>query len=134
MPPRLFATVCLLLAVFFGGNVRADDASQPRASSIIPFESEAQVQALAKDGPTVIFFFATWCPNCKAAALEFSSKWETVRPGIALVVADYDKQTALKSKYGVTYQDTYVLVGTDGSKRKIWNSGGIAALNANTID
>lgn len=134
MLSRLSATMLLLSAMIFGSAVHADDVSQPRTSRIIPFESEAQVQALAKDGPTVVFFFATWCPNCKAAALEFSSKWETVRPGIALVVADYDKQTALKSKYGVTYQDTYVLVGADGGKRKIWNSGGIAALNTNAID
>lgn len=134
MLSRLFATTCFLLSVLLGSSVRADDASQPRTSVIIPYESEAQVQALAKNGPTVLFFFATWCPNCKAAALEFSSKWDQVKPGIALVVADYDKQTALKAKYGVTYQDTYVLVATDGSKRKIWNSGGIAALNANAID
>lgn len=134
MLSRIAVSLFILFVAFFSVTVRADDASPARASKIISFESEAQIQALAKDGPTVVFFFATWCPNCKAAALEFSTKWVEVRPGIALVVADYDKQTALKTKYGVTYQDTYVLVGADGGKRKLWNSGGIAALNANAVD
>jgi thiol-disulfide isomerase/thioredoxin len=134
MLSRFALPLCFLLALVFGSTVRANDVSQPRASRIVSFENEAQVASLAKDGPTVVFFFASWCANCKAAALEFSSKWDTLRPGIALIVADYDKQTALKAKYGVTYQDTYVLVNADGSKRKLWNAGGIAALNANTID
>ena len=105
-----------------------------RPAILLQFESDQQVRDLAKNGPAVIFFYAKWCPNCKAAALAFSARWDEVRPGVALIVADYDKQTALKTRYGVTYQDTYVLVGPDGEKRKIWNGGGITALNANTAN
>ena len=132
MLSRIALAVAFLFAVTSTDAALAADASTPRASRLVSFESEAQVKELAQAGPTVIFFFAKWCPNCKAAALEFSTKWDSVRPGIALVVADYDKETEMKTKYGVTYQDTYVLVGPDLGKRRIWNSGGITALNANT--
>ncbi|MBP7670413.1 MAG: thioredoxin family protein [Ferrovibrio sp.] len=108
-------------------------AAEPRAALLLRYESEEQLLQLAKEGPTVLFFFAGWCPYCQEAARDFSTKWEEVKPGIALVVADYDKQTALKAKYGVTYQDTYVQIGADGKRLKIWNGGSIAGLNRNTI-
>lgn len=107
--------------------------AEARAAILTRYESEEQLRQLATEGPTVLFFFATWCPNCQQAARDFSDRWNDVKPGIALVVADYDKQVALKTKYGVTYQDTYVQVAADGRRIKIWNGGGIAALNANTI-
>lgn len=110
------------------GGARAES----RAAILTRYENDEQLRRLAADGPTVLFFFATWCPNCQQAARDFSDRWSDVKPGIALVVADYDKQVALKTRYGVTYQDTYVQVDADGRRIKIWNGGGIAALNANT--
>jgi thioredoxin 1 len=106
-------------------------ARAERAALIVRYENDAQVRSLAAEGPTVIFFHARWCPSCHAAAREFSDRWQEVKPGIALVVADYDRHTELKARYGVTYQDTYVRVGADGQRLRIWNGGAIAALNAN---
>jgi len=106
--------------------------AETRPALLLRYESEEQLRKLAAEGPTVLFFFATWCPNCQEAAREFSDRWNEVRPGIALVVADYDKQTALKAKYGVTYQDTYVQVSAEGRRIKIWNGGSIASLNTHT--
>ena len=86
----------------------------------------------AQQEKTVVFFFATWCPNCILTLSELSEKWSQVESDITLVIADYDTEIALKTKYGVTYQDTFVLLDAQANGVKLWNAGGVAGLNANT--
>lgn len=119
--------------------LQAQSASAPAATGeqanravVVSFESEDQVNQFAAKGKTVVFFFASWCPNCRATATELNARWGDVDPDITLVIADYDKETALKSKYGVTYQDTFVLLDEKGGVVKLWNSGGVDGLNRNT--
>lgn len=97
------------------------------------FESLEQVTALAAQRPTVLYFHADWCPTCQATMTSFEARWPEVRDGLMLVIADYDAETALKARYGVTYQNTFVQVAADGSRMQSWNGGGIEALNARTI-
>jgi thiol-disulfide isomerase/thioredoxin len=102
-------------------------------AALVLSQSEAQLAELAASGPTVVFFFAAWCPLCQAAIKEFGERWGEVRPEVTLVIADYDTEAALKTRYGITYQDTFVQVGPDLSAIRIWNGGAIEALNANTV-
>lgn len=104
----------------------------PAGPQVLSFESEAQLNALAAKGTTVVFFYAAWCPNCRATVTELNARWDDVRPGLTLVIADYDKEQALKAKYGVTYQDTFVLLDETGEGIDLWNSGGVNGLNAHT--
>lgn len=103
-----------------------------KRATVINFENEGQVNDFAARGKTVVFFFASWCPNCRATVTELNARWAEVDPDITLVIADYDKEKALKSKYGVTYQDTFVLLDAKGNAAKAWNSGGVNGLNANS--
>ena len=105
--------------------------SAPRAT-VLSFEGEAQLNALAAQGTTVVFFYAAWCPNCRATIAELNARWAEVNPDLTVVIADYDKETALKSKFGVTYQDTFVLLDGEGNSVKSWNAGGVDGLNANS--
>jgi len=114
-----------------GSTATATEQAAPRAT-VVSFENEAQVNAFAAKGKTVVFFFASWCPNCRATVTELNARWGDVDPSITLVIADYDKEMALKGKYGVTYQDTFVLLDDKGNAVKAWNSGGVDGLNANT--
>ena len=107
-------------------------ATDARKAVVTNFESEAQLDGLAARGKTVVFFFASWCPNCRATVIELNARWSEVNPDITLVIADYDKETALKSRFGVTYQDTFVLLDGKGAAVKSWNSGGVDGLNKNT--
>jgi len=113
------------------GAAPAAEQASPRAS-VLNFESEAQVNALAAKGKTVVFFYAAWCPNCRATVAELNARFAEVNPDLTLVIADYDKETALKSKFGVTYQDTFVLLDAAGASVKSWNSGGVDGLNSNS--
>ena len=105
---------------------------ETKRAVVTNFESEAQLDSLAAKGKTVVFFFASWCPNCRATVTELNARWADVNPDLTLVIADYDKETALKSKYGVTYQDTFVLLDAKAGGVKSWNSGGVDGLNSNS--
>ncbi|KAA0969633.1 thioredoxin family protein [Aureimonas fodinaquatilis] len=107
------------------------EAEAPQAR-LVKYEDVQDLGALASEGKTVVFFFATWCPNCILTLTELSTKWSEVEPDLTLVIADYDQETALKAKYGVTYQDTFVLLDSSGDAAKLWNAGGVAGLNENT--
>ena len=132
---RLAAIIALSLlspAVFAQAQTPpAVEQTGPRAT-VLSFENEAQVNTLAAEGKTVVFFFASWCPNCRATVAELNARWADVNPELTLVIADYDKEGALKGKYGVTYQDTFVLLDPAGEPIKSWNAGGVDGLNANT--
>lgn len=107
------------------------EAALPPANAVL-FESDDQLRQLAAAGPTILYFHATWCPTCQATMLSFEARWPEVRPGLTLVIADYDSETELKTRYGVTYQNTYVQVAPDLSRIQVWNGGGIEALNERT--
>ena len=129
--------VALALAAPLAAPALAEDAAATSATAAAPaqvlsFTDEAQVNDLAAKGTTVVFFYASWCPNCRATVTELNARWDQVRPGLTLVIADYDQEKALKQKYGVTYQDTFVLLDAKGDAAKVWNSGGVNGLNANT--
>ncbi|WP_055048113.1 thioredoxin family protein [Devosia sp. A16] len=130
---RLLLTALLLSSPAALPPALAEDAAVAApASQVLSYESDAQLAELAAKGTTVVFFYAAWCPNCRATVTELNARWDEVNPGLTLVIADYDKEQALKARFGVTYQDTFVLLDKDGNGVEIWNSGGVNGLNAHT--
>lgn len=132
---RLLILLVLALATSVAAPVFADDpaaATAPAPAQVVSFENEAQLASLAAKGTTVVFFYAAWCPDCRVTVTELNARWDKVRPGLTLVIADYDKEQALKAKFGVTYQDTFVLLDKAGKGVDVWNSGGVNGLNAHT--
>jgi thiol-disulfide isomerase/thioredoxin len=94
------------------------------------------------DGQTkVLFFHAAWCPVCRKAdttlrdlynrgddaTMTFEELME-VLPQYSVYKVDYDTETELKAKYGVTYQHTYVLVDGQGNALKTVQGPTDAAL------
>ncbi|HSE29769.1 MAG TPA: thioredoxin domain-containing protein [Candidatus Saccharimonadales bacterium] len=73
----------------------------------------AETLATSKAKTNLIFFYAPWCPQCRA--LEKSIEQSGVPENIAIFKVDYDTATELKKKYGVTIQTTIVQVNPDGS-------------------
>ena len=64
----------------------------------------------------VLFFHAPWCPQCRALDADLTSK--PLPDGVAIFKTDYDSNQALRQKYGVTQQTTFVEVDKDGNKIK----------------
>src|SRR5690554_1035029 len=89
------------LLTLFGPPASALAQDSPPHADAVAFESLEQVIRLAAERPTVLYFHASWCPTCQAAMTSFEARWPEVRPGLVLVIADYDAETELKSRYGV---------------------------------
>ena len=128
----LLTSLFLLLPAIIAPVIAEDAVAAAPASQVLSYEGDAQLAELAAKGTTVVFFYAAWCPNCRATVTELNARWDEVNPGLTLVIADYDKEQALKARFGVTYQDTFVLLDKDGKGVDIWNSGGVNGLNAHT--
>jgi thiol-disulfide isomerase/thioredoxin len=65
-------------------------------------------------GPKVLFFHATWCPNCRQLDEELIA--DGAPDGLTVFKVDYDDRTDLRQKYGVTIQTTVVFVDDRGEK------------------
>ncbi|UQN07167.1 thioredoxin family protein [Deinococcus sp. QL22] len=86
----------------------------------------------AKGTQRVLFFHATWCPNCKAADADIKKNLAQLPAGVTIFKTDYDKEPALKKQYGITYQHTFVLVDPQGKALKKWAGGNLRDIIANT--
>lgn len=76
----------------------------------IPYEAARFDAALAAGKPVVVDFTAGWCPTCKAQKpiVQGLLREPKLEP-VTLFVADYDTETALKKRLGVTMQSTFVV-------------------------
>ncbi|HEQ72251.1 MAG TPA: thioredoxin [Spirochaetia bacterium] len=90
---------------------------QPR---VVPFTTEEAAQVLAKKGPVVYFFAATWCPTCQATMKNLERNLARIPGNVTLVLVNYDTRQALKAKYGVTTQHTFVQINAAGDKVAVW--------------
>lgn len=73
------------------------------------------------DDTNIIFFHANWCPTCKALNANIESNLIEIPSNVILLKTDYDKETELKKKYGVTIQHTLVQVDKSGNMIKKWS-------------
>lgn len=73
------------------------------------------------DRDVVLFFRADWCPTCRALDVDIRSKLETIPKDVSILYLNYDTETALKQKYGVTYQHTLVQVDAEGGLIAKWS-------------
>jgi len=79
--------------------------------------------ALAKTDDVVLFFHASWCPSCRTLNTDIEKNVSMIPASMTILKADYDKETELKKKYGVTTQHTLVQVDKDGNLIKKWSGG-----------
>lgn len=86
----------------------------------------------AREGDVVLFFRASWCPTCRGLDANIRSNAENIPMGVTILDVDYDTSTALKQKYGVTYQHTLVQVDAEGNQIAKWTSSpNLASLVSN---
>jgi len=88
--------------------------------------------ALADIGDVVLFFRASWCPTCRTLDADIKSHLGDIPENVAILDVNYDTSTALKQKYGVTYQHTLVQVDSAGNQIAKWSgSPTLASLLTN---
>ena len=106
-----------------------NDAAKPeQAATALAYitvdEYNQNPQAYA-DAKKVLFFHAPWCPICAGIDKEIVAAPSKIPSGTTIIKSDYDKNTALKQKYGVTYQYTFVQIDNDGIQLKKWSATSI---------
>lgn len=74
--------------------------------------SDGVIEATA--GTKILFFHADWCVQCRT--LENDIKRQGVPDSVSIIEVDFDNQTDLKQKYGVTLQTTLVKVDDQGNE------------------
>lgn len=98
-----------------------------KAGSYEAYSSE-KIALASPTHDVVLFFRASWCPTCRALDSDIKANLGKIPSSLSILDVDYDNSTALKQKYGVTYQHTFVQVDKDGNLIKKWS--GSSTLSA----
>src|SRR5580765_2929143 len=99
---KLFRSFLVFIALGF--------AALAAGAAELPFDKAKLDAALAQRKPVIVHFAADWCPTCKEQKpIVAALMQEPKRQDIALFVADFDKETALKKRLKVTMQSTFVV-------------------------
>ena len=98
--------------------------TKPTIESAYVSYNEASVREVAANGTAVLFFHAPWCPTCRRLDKEIKNEVSTLPDGVVIFKTDYDSESQLKKKYGVTYQHTLVVVDENLDLVKKWSGGG----------
>lgn len=67
---------------------------------------------------TVLFFYAAWCPECRAFKQAINSS--DIPEGTQVLEVNYDNSNYLKKLHGVTLQSTFVKVDVSGNQVSKW--------------
>ena len=102
----------------------SDSASQ----SYITYDQYQASKDKYADSKVVLFFNATWCPDCRAINEALTSDPGKIPAKTTVVSVDYDQHTDLRQRYGVTTQHTFVQIDTNGEKTSQWVSTSVDAL------
>ncbi len=117
-------------------SMKKDDAMQKDDSAMMDdkmakYGSEITLADYQKDpakyaGITKVYFFhASWCPICQGIQKEINADMSKIPAGVVLIKADFDTETKLRQKYGVTYQYTFVQFDNDGNQIKKWSASSL---------
>lgn len=113
-------------------NEAMQDDDQASAEGEYTTYSESKF-ASASSKKRVLFFYASWCPTCRPADANITANVGRIPADVVVFRTDYDNEDALKAKYGVTYQHTFVQVDENGNAIKKWNGGDIDEIIKNVI-
>ncbi len=107
-----------------GNELKSDapvEASATKADGRYADYSSASLDAAGYD-TTIIFFHASWCPECRG--FEKAIQANSIPDGVQILKADYDSSQELRQKYGVTIQSTFVRIDATGAKLASWTGYG----------
>ena len=96
--------------------------SEAASQSYITYDQYQAFKDTYADSKVVLFFNATWCPDCRAINEALTSDPGKIPAGTTVVSVDYDQHADLRQRYGVTMQHTFVQINSSGDKVRQWAS------------
>lgn len=126
------------VAVLQNSNVQQNGTDKSTTTGISRYTEYTQA-ALDKTAHTrrVLFFYAHWCPTCRPTDASFKENGSQIPEDVTVIRVNYNdtdtdqQEKDLASKYGVTYQHTFVQIDDTGNEITKWNGGQLDALRAN---
>jgi thiol-disulfide isomerase/thioredoxin len=102
------------------------------AGSYEAYSEEKLTQVEGTD--VVLFFHASWCPSCRSADKNLETSKGDIPADLVILKLDYDANTELRKKYGLTTQHSFVQVDAEGNLVKKWiGSNSIEDIEAQRI-
>ncbi|HRH93211.1 MAG TPA: fasciclin domain-containing protein [Candidatus Peribacteria bacterium] len=96
----------------------SSSASAQAKAAVSGAEYGVYTEGVVGNGKTsVLFFHATWCPECKKSDAELAQIYGAGKATLSTYRVDYDTSGPLKQKYGVVTQHTFVVI--DGTGKAI---------------
>lgn len=89
-----------------------EDGMMARAS----YHQEFTDAVLTNGHSKVLFFYAAWCPYCRAHDTKLQSWYGEQDLPVSTYKVDYDASLQLRARYGVLTQHTFVLIDGKGNK------------------
>lgn len=103
-----------------------DSAEVDQPGAYLTIQDFERSKEKYEESNIVLFFNANWCSTCKIARDNIESNLDAIPSSLVIVVVDFDKETDLRKKYGVTIQHTFVQIDENGSALAKW-SGSVTA-------
>jgi thiol-disulfide isomerase/thioredoxin len=111
-------------------NPVANDEVAP-AGAYVNYAEDVIAQT---SGTKILFFHASWCPQCRTLEADIQEKG--VPSGVTIIKVDYDSNQSLRQKYGVTIQTTLVKVDDQANlveKYVAYNDPSVASIIENLL-
>lgn len=129
----------IIIVILFGAVIilrsnKNEDPSRSQksvSSEIAPNYVKYSEENLAKAkerGRPVLYFWAVWCPTCKALDAELRSRGNELPSDVTILQVNFDTERELKQKYQIVVQHTLVQVDQDGNEISKWIGGGIETI------
>lgn len=122
-------TACMRLSG--GGNSSSSAPMTPLGQGEYHQEtSEFNESVVGKGQPVVMFFDGKNCSSCRMSKKMVDDMYASNSFGVSLYTVDFDAQTDLRTKYGVTQPGTVIVVDHDGNLLKTLTEVNPVALRA----
>ena len=95
----------------------ASQATKSRPGEYLLYDPS--LLAKASDGKVVLFFNAKWCSTCKQ--IDKDLKTAKIPDNLTILSVDYDKNLAMRKKYQVPFENSYVQVDKNGAIVNSWS-------------
>lgn len=89
---------------------------QPKNQAFYIAYSQKEFDRVFTERPIVLYFWASWCPICRAEEPKIQALIERSELAVTGFRVNFDTETALKEKYRVPYQHTTIILNLRGEE------------------
>lgn len=105
-----------------GDVMEKEDSAMEKSSNFITVSQYDADKSTYSDSDKVLFFHASWCPICQGIEDEIEEDSSKIPEDAVFIKADFDSETELRQKYGVTTQYTFVQIDNEGNQIAKWSA------------